>query len=75
MRDPERIWAFSNKFAAFWYTYCPDLRFWQVIRVIAPYFENKAFRIDPFYAEEEDWEKAIDLAAKVLEISKKPLDK
>lgn len=67
MRDPERIWAFSNKFAAFWYTYCPDLRFWQVINVIAPYFENKMFQHDPFYAEEEDWEKAIDLAVKNFE--------
>jgi hypothetical protein len=66
MRDPDRVWAFSNKFAAFWYTYCSDLRFWKVINVIAPYFENKMFQHDPFYAE-EDWEKAIDLAAKNYE--------
>ena len=63
MRDPDRIWKFSNQLAAFWHTYCPDLRFWQVINVIAPYFENEAFQKDPFYAEEKDWEKAIDHAA------------
>lgn len=63
MRDENRIFPFCNKLATFWQIYCPDLRFWQVINVIAPYFENKAFQKDPFYAEEKDWEKAIDLAA------------
>lgn len=67
MRDPDRIWRFSNRFAAFWYTYCPDFRFWQVINIIASYFENKTFQRDPFYAEEEDWEKAIALAVKDFE--------
>ena len=71
MRNPERIWNFSLQFSAFWYSYCPDLRFWQVIRVIAPYFENENFRIYPFYAEEEDWEKAIALAAKDFEKNQK----
>ncbi len=70
MRDPERIWAFSNQFAAFWHTYYPDLRFWQVVRVIAPYFENKSFRIDPFYAEEEDWRKAIERAVEIENIKR-----
>ena len=67
MRDPDRIWKFSNQLAAFWHTYCPDLRFWQVINVITLHFDNKLFRNDPFYAEEEDWEKAIDLAVKYFE--------
>ena len=67
MRDPNRVWAFSNKFAAFWNTYCPDLRFWQVINVVALFFDNKLLRNDPFYAEEKDWENAIDLAAKYFE--------
>ena len=66
MRDPKRISVFCSEFADFWQTYCPDLRFWQVIRVIAPYFEDKMFRIDPFYAEEEDWRKAIQKAKKFL---------
>ena len=71
MRNPDRIWKFTMQFSTFWYTYCPDLRFWQVIQVIAPYFENENFRIDPFYAEEEDWEKAIALAAKDFEKNQK----
>ena len=71
MRDPERIWKFSNQFATFWHTYCPDLRFWQAIGVIAFYFENKTFVSDPFYAEEEDWEKAIALATKDFEKNQK----
>lgn len=71
MRDPDRIWAFSNQFAAFWYTYCPDFRFWQVVNVITFFFENETFKHDPFYAEEEDWEKAIDLAAKYFEEKQK----
>ena len=67
MRDPDRIWKFSNQLAVFWCTYCPDLRFWQVINVIALFFDNKLLRNDPFYAEEEDWANAIDLATKYFE--------
>ena len=62
MRDPNRIFPFCNIFASFWQTYYPDLRFWQVINVIALYFEDKHLRYDPFYAEEKDWRKAIELA-------------
>ena len=67
MRDPDRIWKFSNRFAAFWYTYCPDLRFLQVVDAVALFFDDKLLRNDPFFAEETDWEKAIDLAAKYFE--------
>ena len=63
MRDPDRIWKFTMQFSAFWYSYCPDLRFWQVVSVIAQYFTNESFQRDPFYAEEEDWMEAIERAA------------
>lgn len=62
MRDPKRISPFCIELAIFWQRFCPDLRFWQVIDVVAGHFENEYFRKDPFYAEEEDWKKAIDAA-------------
>lgn len=67
MRDPKRISIFCNEFANFWQTYCPDLRFWQVLGIIADHFENEYFRKDPFYAEEEDWQKAIQKTKKNFE--------
>ena len=73
MRDPSRIVPLCDIFASFWQTYCPDLRFWQVISLITPYFENKSFCVDPFYAEEEDWYKAIQKANE--NFFKKTLDK
>lgn len=70
MRNPERIWKFSNQLATFWYTYCPDLRFWQVVGAVALFFEDEHLRNDPFFAE-EDQEKAISLAAKYFEENQK----
>ena len=64
MRDPDRIWKFTKQFSSFWFSYCPDLRFWQVIGVIAQYFTNENFQRDPFYAEEKDWMEAIERATK-----------
>ena len=60
MRDPNRIYPFCNKLAAFWMKY-PDLRFGQLIAFIA---KNR----DPFYWEEEDFEKIMD---KFEEVSSK----
>ena len=59
MRNPDRIFAFCEYFAATWEAYCPDLRFWQFVLVVAGYMDSN-FSNDPFYAEEKDWEKALD---------------
>jgi len=60
MRNPNRIFPFCENFAATWEAYCPDLRFWQFASVVAGYMESDYFKKDPFYAEEKDWEKALD---------------
>lgn len=54
MRDPRRIRKFCNELASFWETYVPDMRFWQVIQVIADGLNR-----DPFFLEESDWSKMI----------------
>ena len=67
MRDPNRIFPFCNKLAAAWQTYYPDLRFWQFISIVAGNMESKYFRQDPFYAEESDWETALNNTIKKFE--------
>lgn len=64
MRNPDRIFPFCNRLAAFWQTYVPDFRFAQVVSLIAGHMENDYYKRDPFYAEEADWEKAIAAAEK-----------
>lgn len=66
MRNSDRIPSFCNELAAYWQTYYPDLRFWQVISLITKYFDSSYFRRDPFYAEEEDWQKAIQKAIEAM---------
>ena len=58
MRDPNRIFPLCNKFAGFWQTYYPDLRFQQVIDLLATFMKE-----DPFYAEDDEWAYAIDRAS------------
>lgn len=70
MRDPSRISIFCIEFAVFWQRFCPDLRFWQVIGVVAEYFDNSYFRRDPFYAEEKDWQNALKAATATFEKEK-----
>ena len=50
MRDVKRIRKFCNEFATFWETYVPDMRFWQVLNVIADGLQR-----DPFFLEENEW--------------------
>ena len=64
VRDIRRIYPFCNEIATFWQTYCPDLRFWQVICVILDNMPNDFMKQDPFYAEEKEWLSAIKAATK-----------
>ena len=64
MRDENRIFPFCNALAALWVELFPDLRFWQVVSVVAGNMESDYFKRDPFYAEEEDWLKAIEATRK-----------
>lgn len=50
MRDVKRIRKFCNELAAFWESCVPDMRFWQVLNVIAD-----GLKRDPFFLEENEW--------------------
>lgn len=67
MRNVLRIFPFCNKIAEFWQTCCPDFRFWQVIVLLIQNMESAYFQQDPFYAEEADWEAAIQKAKESME--------
>lgn len=58
MRDPKRIHLFIEKFEACWKMY-PDLRFWQIIGMIAE-SNTEQRMIDPFFWEETDWLQGMD---------------
>lgn len=62
MRDVKRIHKFCNELATFWEAYVPDLRFWQVLSVIADGLER-----DPFFLEENEWSALIHQAEEKLE--------
>lgn len=49
-RDPNRIYKFCNRLATLWATYCPDLRFGQLINNV--FFAR--YGDDPFYLEEDE---------------------
>ena len=63
MRDPNRIFPFCNKLAAAWRSYYPDLRFWQFVCLVVSCMENDCHKQDPFFAEEKDWEMALERLA------------
>lgn len=58
MRDPKRIARFCIDLSIFWLRFAPDLRFFQLIDLIAGYREEN-ISSDPFFWEEEDWLKAM----------------
>lgn len=58
-RDPNRIYEFCKQFQAVWGT-MPDMRFGQMIAMIECYLPKG---VDPFQAEESQWQEAIKLAS------------
>lgn len=54
MRDPERIDNFMMRLGELWKTYCPDLRFGQLMSNIASYSSR-----DIFFLEEEEFYKTV----------------
>ncbi len=55
MRDPMRIYAFCDKLAELWRTYCPDWRFAQLMSNIFASIGN-----DPFYWEDDRMEQYLE---------------
>lgn len=63
MRDINRIKPFLNKIEEFWKNEFPDLRFGQVIYIIAEELKHD----DIFFPEEDEWLEAIQ---KIIDKSK-----
>lgn len=55
MRDPMRIYAFCDKLAELWRTYCPDWRFAQLMSNIFASIGN-----DPFFWEDDRMEQYLE---------------
>ena len=64
MRNANRIRPFMAKLERLWEKN-PDLRFWQVICLILATYGCEG-SVDPFYWEEDKWEKLIDKCMEYL---------
>ena len=70
MRHPARIYPLLNKIGDIWIKH-PDLRFGQLIEIISSGHPCGHNGFDPFYIEDEEFEKLIDLYNKKQKYEKK----